>query len=104
MYLQYKGRIDSWAVRWVYYLFRQGQLSLYPTGSQVINDGFDGSGTHISSGFGKRFNSSLSDGPAMFKWEDCEVNEELARACARFLRRFLPFYILETVRFMLKRK
>ncbi len=104
MYLQYKERIDSWAVRWIYYLFGKGQLSLYPTRSQVVNDGFDGSGTHISSGFGKGFNSDFADWTGDFKWEECEINEGLAKDCAKYPRRFLPLYVLETVRFMLKTK
>ena len=103
MYLQYKGKIDSWAVRWIYYLFQKGQLSLYPSISKVINDGFDGSGTHISGGFGKGFNSDYSESSDEFRWEKCQINEKLARACAKFPRRFLPLYVLETVRFMLKR-
>lgn len=109
MYLQYKGKIDSWAVRWIYYLFQKEQLSVYPTKSQVINDGFDGSGTHISSGFGEGFNSEYHEvaaqmpGARDFNWEKCEINEDLAKECAKFPRRFLPLYILETLRFMLKR-
>ena len=110
MYLQYKGEIDSWAVRWIYYLFQKGQLSVYPTKSQVINDGFDGSGTHISSGFGEGFNSEYHGdmvGVSVEKdytWEKCEVNEELANQCAVFPRRFLPLYIMETLRYMTKRR
>ena len=104
MYLQYKRKIDSWAVRWIYYLFRKGQLSVYPTKSQVINDGFDGTGTHISNGFGEGFNSEYEDVITEFSWEKCEYNEELAKACARFPRRFLPLYVLETLRFMMRKR
>ena len=104
MYLQYKGSIDSWAVRWIYYLFTKGQLSVYPTKSQVINDGFDGSGTHISSGFGRGFNTDGGDAAEGFVWEKCELSERLARDCAVYPRRFFPLYVLETIRFMLKKK
>ena len=104
MYLQYKGRIDSWAVRWVYYLFQQDLLSVYPTRSQTINDGFDGSGTHTSRGFGKVINSNYNEVPEVFSWEKCEFTENIAKACAKFPRRFLPLYILETIRFMSKRE
>lgn len=106
MYLQYKGEIDSWAVRWVYYLFQKGQLSLYPSKSRIINDGFDGSGAHISDGFGKGFNSAYTEGEtnAEFEWIRCELNSKLEKENARFPRRFLPLYILETARFMLKTK
>ena len=106
MYLQYKGKIDSWAVRWIYYLFLKGQLSVYPSKSQVINDGFDGSGTHIRRGYGSGFNASVEccEELASFKWEECFYNEEIAKKCARFPRRFLPLYMLETIRFMLKKR
>ena len=110
MYLQYKGHIDSWAVRWIYYLFRKGQLSVYPTRSQVINDGFDGSGTHISDGFGDGFNTEYNEEffnnyeLTGFGWEKCAVDEDIAKECARFPRRVLPLYVLETLRFMLKRR
>ncbi len=104
MYLQYKGMIDSWAVRWVYYLFTKGQLSVYPTVSRVVNDGFDGSGTHISGGFGKGFNCKEGDEGGSIDWEPCILNEKLARDCAVYPRRFFPLYVLETIRFMMKKK
>lgn len=113
MYLQYKGKIDSWAVRWIYYLFQKGQLSVYPTKSRVINDGFDGSGTHISNGFGEGFNSavisdtvdpSIAADSTKITWEKCELSKELAQKSAKFPRRFLPMYVLETTRYMLKKR
>lgn len=100
MYLQSKGRIDSWAIRWVYYLFTQGKLSVYPTKSQAINDGFDGTGTHCADGFGKGFNASEDGSSSGFKWEKCELNERIAKACAKFPRRRLIFYIPETLIYM----
>lgn len=43
---QMKGRIDSWAVRWVYNQFKNNMLTIYPTKSLVKNIGNDLSGTH----------------------------------------------------------
>jgi len=103
MYLQYKGRIDSWAVRWVYHLFKTGRLTVYPAASHVANEGFDGSGTHCANGFGADFNSAASMSSKEFRWIKCELNDKLAKAYARFPRRKLLFYIPETVRYMLKR-
>ena len=42
------GKIDSWAVRWYLSVFLSGGLILYPRRSLVINEGFDGSGTHCA--------------------------------------------------------
>lgn len=100
MYLQFKGGIDSWAVRWVYYLFCEGRLTVYPAKSLVNNDGFDGSGTHCESGFGSGFNDDLSGDIAEYKWEKCELNKTLAKEYARFPRRKLLLYIFETIWYM----
>ncbi len=43
---QMRGELDSWAVRWDYFFFKKGLWTIYPYSSKVINNGFDGSGTH----------------------------------------------------------
>ena len=40
------GRVNSWAVRFDYSHFKNGQYTLYPKYSKVKNIGYDGSGTH----------------------------------------------------------
>lgn len=45
---QIKGRIDSWAVRWVYNQFNYNMWTIYPIKSLVKNIGNDLSGTHTS--------------------------------------------------------
>lgn len=45
---QKAGRIDSWAIRWYWSVFRRDGVVLYPPVSLVRNDGFDSSGTHTS--------------------------------------------------------
>lgn len=45
-FLGKKQRIDSWAVRWYWSIFKQGGLTLYPKDSLIKNIGFDGSGTN----------------------------------------------------------
>lgn len=47
---QMNGEIDSWAVRWCYYLFRNDLLTVYPKESRILNSGFDGSGTNCGIG------------------------------------------------------
>lgn len=41
-----EGKIDSWAVPWHLYNFCRGALSLYPSSTQVLNKGLDGTGSH----------------------------------------------------------
>lgn len=43
---QMEGRIDSWAIRWVYNQFNFNTWTVYPTQSLVNNIGTDLSGTH----------------------------------------------------------
>ncbi len=102
MYLQYKGKIDSWAVRWVYYLFKKDMLTVYPSKSRVENDGFDGSGTHCADGFGTGFNSTDTDDGSDVRWEKCGLNETLADSYAKFPRRKLVLYIAETIKYLMK--
>jgi hypothetical protein len=46
---QARGEVDSWAIRWHASMYLLGKLSLYPPHTLVRNNGFDGSGTHVSS-------------------------------------------------------
>ena len=45
---QIAGRIDSWAIRWVYSQFRNNMYTVYPIKSLVKNIGNDLSGTHTT--------------------------------------------------------
>lgn len=53
--LQIAGKIDSWAIRWWWTVFRAGGVSILPPRSLVRNTGFDGTATHNSIGWLKRF-------------------------------------------------
>jgi len=43
---QMAGKIDSWAIRWYWFVFKCDGVVLFPPRSYVNNIGFDGSGTH----------------------------------------------------------
>ncbi len=49
LYLQWRGKIDSWAVRWYASVFLNEGLCLHPARALVSNHGLDGSGVHFSS-------------------------------------------------------
>ncbi len=44
--LQMLGKINSWAIRWYWSVFKKDGLTVFPPVSLVKNEGFDGSGTH----------------------------------------------------------
>lgn len=48
---QMSGKIDSWAVRWCYFLFKNNLLTIYPRESKALNIGLDGTGTHCNQDF-----------------------------------------------------
>jgi hypothetical protein len=43
---QMSGRLDSWAIRWYWTVFKANGLALFPPVTLVRNNGFDGSGSH----------------------------------------------------------
>ena len=46
LYVQHKGEIDSWAIRFCYAHHANGMMCVYPTATLVRNIGLDNSGTH----------------------------------------------------------
>jgi hypothetical protein len=45
-----EGKINSWAVRWCYAMFRQNKYCVYPRTSKIQNDGFGNTATHCKTG------------------------------------------------------
>ena len=76
---------SSWAVIWVYHLFKNNLLSVYPRISRCKNIGMDGSGEHCE--FDKNFDCELSSIEDSCEFEDLKVNWRLAHACAKFPKR-----------------
>jgi len=70
---QMHGRIDSWAIRWVYSQFRNAKYTVYPVKSLVRNIGNDLSGTHTSST--NRFNVYLTSRNLCIEESIVEVKE-----------------------------
>jgi glycosyltransferase involved in cell wall biosynthesis len=56
---QVKGRIDSWAIRWVYHQFRMQLYTVFPMQSKVQNNGFGDEATHTAKGNRTRFTTQL---------------------------------------------
>ena len=72
---QMEGRIDSWAIRWCFAQSNADMLTVYPKNSYIINEGFDGSGTH--SGVSSVFSTEILD-CAEEKMEKLTVDPKIA--------------------------
>lgn len=94
--LQMQGKIDSWAVRWCYHLYKYGLLTVYPKVSRTLNIGFDGSGTHCVED--KGYKVLLNEEKIGCKFERLNVNRELEREAALFEKKSF----LEKCAFFLK--
>ncbi|MDP2156825.1 MAG: glycosyltransferase [Nitrospirota bacterium] len=71
---QFKGKIDSWAIRWYLSVFMLDGLALFPVKTLVNNIGFDGSGMHC--GYSDRgMNGPLDADFLLKKYPGVQVNE-----------------------------
>ena len=75
--LQMEGKIDSWAIRWVYAQSKQDMYTVYPKYSYLGNGGCDGSGTH--SGKNDDYYTDICQSKEKCKFETLEINKTLAR-------------------------
>ena len=71
---QIKGRINSWAIRWVYSQFKNNMWTIYPIKSFIENIGNDFSGTHCIAT--NKYNVELSR--SMIKLnKNIKINEQI---------------------------
>ena len=66
---QMNARINSWAIRFDYYMWKSGKYNIIPRKTFVNNCGFDGSGTHFNE---KRYVKDTSQAFNSLMWYDCE--------------------------------
>lgn len=72
-------KIDSWAIKWYWTVFKNDGLTLYPQTSLVNNSGFDGSGVHCGS---KQRNTQKPIEELVTEYIDYET-EVMERVCFR---------------------
>ena len=84
---QMAGRINSWAIRWVYSQYIHSKYTIYPVNSLVSNIGLDFSGTH-SSNSDKYKTKEVYQGDIKLT-SDCAINRDI-------LMEFKKFYDLNT--------
>lgn len=76
---QVQGKINSWAIRWVYQQFKNQQLTVYPKLSKVKSVGFGANATHTK--FTNRFDTKIDDGSnTKFNFSPkLEINKDLMK-------------------------
>ncbi len=94
--LQMKGKIDSWAVRWCYHLYKNQLLTVYPKISRVNNIGFDGSGTHCTAD--DIYKVPLNEEKTECKFERLGINNRLEKETALFERKGLLDKVMALIR------
>ena len=82
---QSDGKGSSWAVIWIYHLYKKGYLSVYPKVSRCKNAGNDGTGEH--GGKESKYDTVLSNVGEECEFEDLPVNYSLQRVCAKYSAR-----------------
>lgn len=90
--MQMAGKLDSWAIRWVYSLFTRGLRTVYPTCSKAANIGVDGSGTHCK--VSRKMDIDLDSKQGEYIFENLEVDDEIAKEVACYNTRTILSKIL----------
>lgn len=74
---QMEGKINSWAIRWVFTQSNLDMYTIYPKKSYVLNDGCDGSGTHV--GDTDEYQTDIQDSGKNCCFEKLEIDKKIAR-------------------------
>lgn len=82
---QMKGKLNSWAIRFTYAHFRNEAYSVCPVRSLIINNGADGSGTHVdkTDRFKVVLNQSFGN---VSHFDHLEVDENIMKEFRKFYR------------------
>ena len=78
---QMNGRIDSWAIRFDYSMYKNGMYNIVPLKSLITNIGHDGSGTHTASvSYGENpFKASYEELPESLSFSHIDTDERIRR-------------------------
>ena len=76
--MQMEGKINSWAIRWVFAQSNLDMYTVYPKKSYILNDGCDGSGTHV--GDTREYSTDISQGAECCRFEQLKIEKKIANA------------------------
>ncbi|WP_180232398.1 sugar transferase [Priestia megaterium] len=94
--LQLEGKVNSWLIRWYYYIFSQNGLCVWSYDSLIANNGFDGSGIHKvkRDRFNQKAEAEFTGKDIKFE-DNFDLNKNLIREFRRF---FIGSSLIEKVR------
>lgn len=95
---QMKGKIDSWAIRWVYAHFKNNAYCLYPIVPLCKNIGTDKSGTHSSSSKKLDVELRVSDRELILD-QNPILNEEIVSEIQKLFKLTLIRRIINFIKF-----
>lgn len=97
---QMNGRIDSWAIRFDYAMYKNGMYNIIPAKSLIRTIGRDGSGTHNTgvSAQDDNFRVELADAPDRVRPSSVEVDEAVRR---EFIKPFRLSALYRAKRYLL---
>ncbi len=75
--MQMEGKINSWAIRWVFTQSNLGMYTVYPKHSYILNDGCDGSGTHV--GTTAEYRTDIEESVSKCNFERLTIDSAIAR-------------------------
>ena len=81
---QINGKIDSWAIRFSYYMFRNNLFAILPVKTRVVNNGYGEKSTH-NTGVDKRFISKFDDDLKPVKFEHVQLDDRIVKAYSKQL-------------------
>ena len=82
------GKVNSWAIRFDYAMFKHGMFNIIPSYSLINSIGHDGSGTHstIDERGVDPFNIDLRKAKKQFKFENVKVDERIIKKFCEYLK------------------
>ncbi len=86
---QMNGRINSWAIRFDYYMFKNEMYNVIPRTSLVRNIGFDGSGTHCAKTENRAF-GSIGENTDEFVFGRLAIDENIRKQFVRNFQTSIP--------------
>ena len=78
---QMKGTIDSWAIRFSYYMFKNNLYAILPVKTRVVNSGFGEKSTH-NTGVDQRYVSHFDDKFTPVRMEHVSLDQRIVKAYA----------------------
>lgn len=79
---QMHGRINSWAIRWVYNEYKLKKYTVYPAKSYIKNIGMDFSGTHSSNN--NKYNTEMLDDNNVILRNDLGIDKNIQNEFKKF--------------------